>query len=99
MLNFPPETRREAWAALPLQRVVIPTLDAPVLAYWSRDEAAATLLAAEIENLYAQFRKAFTRERRRALAHRIRRAHLARVSLAFGVQLSGRPREVWEFTD
>jgi hypothetical protein len=88
---------RDAWRALPLQEVIRPTLDAPTLAFPERHELTAVLLLEKLVVEHRRYRRAFRPEARKAHGIRMRKLHLARVSLAIGVKLPGHPHVIHEF--
>jgi len=88
---------RDAWRRLPLANVVTPTLDGPALVFSGRRAARAEELQGRLEQLHAQYRRAFDSKARKVLALRIRKVHLARVSLACGYTWPGNPPGHIEF--
>lgn len=90
---------RDAWRALPMNFIVRPTLDAPMLAFSERRQLTAIKLHELLVEEHRRYRKAFTPERRIAHGLRMRKIYLTCVSLAIGVKLPGHPHVVHEFVD
>jgi hypothetical protein len=88
---------RDAWRRLPLANVVRPTLDGPVLVFTNTQRAQE--LQGRIDELHVRYRRAFDVKTRKVLALRIRKAHLARVSLACGYTWPGNPPGHIEFAE
>jgi hypothetical protein len=93
---------RSDWRRMPLEFVVLPTLDAPVLVFADKHSARAEYLQADIQKMdQRRRRKRATQDFRAAaaIANQIRRAHLRRVSLAIGYTWPGNPPGHIEFAD
>lgn len=94
---------RQQWRALPLAFVVYPTLDGPILVFPDRRIDAAERLQLDVLQLFEQWKSAYSSDRERmqrmrtSLTWRIRRKHLARVSLACGYTWPGNPPGYIEF--
>lgn len=88
---------RESWRSLPMQDVLRPTLDAPMLAFPERREITAINLFETLLREHEQYRRAFKPEKRALHGMRMRKLHLARISIAIGVKLPGHPHVVHEF--
>jgi hypothetical protein len=80
-----------------MQFVVRPTLDAPALAFPDECITDAILLHERLVREHERYARAFTPERRKFHGMRMRKMHLARVSLAIGVMFPGHPHVVHEF--
>ncbi len=89
---------RNAWRALPLQFIVSENIDAPKLAFDECDQLDATMLRADIDDLYVRWRKAWDPEKKRGFALRLRRQWLKLCTLAIGIRFTG-SRTVWGFSE
>lgn len=90
---------RQQFREVPLRNVLIPTLDGPVLVFEERHQPRAAVLAAQIQDQGALYRRAFDPFKRRSFANYIRRLHLRRVSLAVGYTWPGNPPGYIEFAE
>lgn len=94
---------RQQWRALPLNFVVYPTLDGPVLVFPEHRVDRAEYLQLEVLQLFEQWKSAFSADplqmhrMRKALAWRMRCKYLERVSLACGYTWPGNPPGHIEF--
>jgi hypothetical protein len=79
---------RDDWRTMPTDRVIFPTLNAPVLVFAEKDQPWAECIKAELNEIteYAVRRRSHLRSDKkfRGMLERARRLHLQRVELAVG---------------